>query len=42
MRGILFNDHSETLDNPAAEGMVIALIKRIRKECKNNDFRYIN
>ncbi|MCX8130413.1 MAG: N-acetylmuramoyl-L-alanine amidase [Clostridia bacterium] len=30
--GILFSDHSGTLDKPASEGMVISLINRLRKE----------
>jgi hypothetical protein len=30
--GILYDDHSQTLDNPATEGMVICLINRLRKE----------
>lgn len=34
LAGILYSDHSETLDNPATEGMVIALVNRIRKEGK--------
>jgi len=30
--GILYNDHTETLDYPASEGMVLSLINRLRKE----------
>lgn len=30
--GLLLNDHSETLDQPATEGMVLCLINRLRKE----------
>lgn len=30
--GILLNDHSDTLDQPATEGMVLCLINRLRKE----------
>lgn len=34
--GLLFNDHTETLDQPASEGMVLCLVNRLRKEFANN------
>lgn len=34
--GLLYNDHSNTLDQPASEGMVICLINRLRKEFLKN------
>lgn len=30
--GILYDDHTDTLDNPASEGMVLTIINRLRKE----------
>lgn len=35
--GILLNDHTETLDQPASEGMVLCLINRLRKEVLQNE-----
>lgn len=34
--GLLYDDHSKTLDQPASEGMVICLINRLRKEFEKN------
>lgn len=30
--GILYEDHTNTLDNPASEGMVLTIVNRLRKE----------
>jgi len=35
--GILFDDHSSTLDQPASEGMVICIANRLRKELLKNE-----
>lgn len=34
--GILNTDHTDSLDKPATEGMVISLVNRLRKEFKRN------
>lgn len=35
--GLLFNDHTEFLDQPATEGMVLCLVNRLRKELKKDE-----
>ncbi len=35
--GLLYKDHSKTLNNPATEAMVISLVNRLRKELINKD-----
>lgn len=35
--GILYDDHSDTLDNPATEGLVISIVNRLRKELLKNE-----
>lgn len=35
--GLLFNDHSDTLDIPASKGVVFCLVNNLRKEIMKNE-----